>query len=138
MKTSITIAPSSSPAGQLEVRWRVDFDRALDTVRRRIAEAGLVVLHEIDTRAIMATAEFEVPRVRQVLSFHPLLMAEVLRNDAAATVPAPLKFTLIERGPTEVEIRTADPAQAFAGFGIDALADRLAGMVRGALPQPEP
>ena len=99
-----------------------------DTWRDIISQADFWVLHEIDPQAIVARAGYMIDSTRQILFFHPDLMARLLRADPAALLEAPLKFAVMSLPQGGVSIRWLDPATAFARYShpeLDALGKEL-------------
>jgi uncharacterized protein (DUF302 family) len=92
-------------------------------LRKAIEAANLWVLHEIDPQALLSGGGDAISAARQLLFFHPDLMARVLAADPAALLEAPLKFAVLELPGGAVMLRWADPAAAFARYECPALAD---------------
>ena len=91
-------------------------------LRASIEAADLWVLHEIDPQMLLARGGYDIQAARQILFFHPSLMARRLAADSSALIEAPLKFALTQAGDGEVMVRWSDPAAAFARYGNDELA----------------
>jgi uncharacterized protein (DUF302 family) len=127
----------SAPAEPLVVRYVEDgrshepfqhlkivelpFAAALDRLRAAIITEGLLVLHEIDPQAILARGGYALGEARQLLFFHPSLMARPFPADPAALLEAPLKFSVIAGEQGRVSIRWHDPSESFARYGDAAL-----------------
>ncbi len=92
-------------------------------LRKAIEAADLWVLHEIDPQMLLRRGGYAIGAGRQILFFHPRLMARVLAADPAALLEAPLKFAVLELPGGAVAVRWIDPAAAFARYGSRALAD---------------
>jgi uncharacterized protein (DUF302 family) len=92
-------------------------DEVAARLKARIEGAGLWVLNEINPQMLLARGGYEIEPARQILFFHPDLMARVLAADPAALVEAPLKFAVIGLPEGGVTVRWQDPAQAFARYG---------------------
>ncbi|MBV9459518.1 MAG: DUF302 domain-containing protein, partial [Bradyrhizobium sp.] len=89
------------------------------------------VLHEINPQMLLHRGGYEISPARQILFFHPRLMARLLEADAAALLEAPLKFAVIGFPGGRTQLRWLDPRQAFARYGSTALSelgDELAGI----------
>lgn len=91
-------------------------------LRGAIAAEGIWVLHEINPQMLLARGGYAIAAARQILFFHPDLMARLLTADSAALIEAPLKFALTEAGQDQVMIRWSDIGAAFARYGHDDLA----------------
>jgi uncharacterized protein (DUF302 family) len=91
-------------------------------LRQAIEAAGLWVLHEIDPQSLLSRGGYTIGAARQILFFHPGLMARVLAADPAALLEAPLKFAVLELPGAAVMIRWFDPAPAFSRYQSPALA----------------
>ena len=74
-------------------------------------------LDEVSTRPRMA-----IGPTRQILFFHPRLMARLLEADVRALLEAPLKFVLLELPGGGVMASWQDMAAAFRRYGNPALA----------------
>lgn len=92
-------------------------------LRKAIEAANLWVLHEIDPQVLLSRGGYAIGAARQILFFHPDLMARVLAADPAALFEAPLKFAALELPGGAVTLRWTDPAAAFARYECPALAD---------------
>jgi uncharacterized protein (DUF302 family) len=98
------------------------FDDVLDRLRNAIREENVAVLHEVDAPAILGKSNYRIGPARQILFFHPRLMARLLREDTAALLEAPLKFSVIAGG-SQVFVRWQDPAPSFARYKSEALTE---------------
>jgi uncharacterized protein (DUF302 family) len=92
-------------------------------LREPIEAAGLWVLDEIDPQAPLARGGYAIGATRQILFFHPRLLARVLAADPAALLEAPLKLVALELPDGSVVVRWIDPRAAFARYGDPALAE---------------
>jgi len=92
-------------------------------LRKAIEASGLWVLQEIDPQSLLHRGGYAIGAARQILFFHPRLMARVLAADPAALLEAPLKFAILELPGGAVTVRWIDPAAAFARYDRQALAD---------------
>jgi len=93
------VAISSSipaPPENIAVASPLDFARILDALRASIVREEMMVLHEINTQAIIARAGVESMGLVQILYFHPRYMKRVLEGNPAAVIEAPLKFAVRE------------------------------------------
>ena len=113
-------APSGSIRSRLSA---LPLGTAVAKLRAVIETEDLWVLHEIDPQAIVKRAGYEIRRARQILFFHPRLIAQLLSADPGALLEAPLKFALIELPDGRTLVRWRDPAAALAGYGPLALAE---------------
>lgn len=86
-------------------------------LRAAIEAAHLWVLHEIDPQMLLARDSYDIPSARQILFFHPSLMARLLAADSSALIEAPLKFALTQAANGNVMIRWSDPIASFARYG---------------------
>ena len=91
-------------------------------LRKAIEAADLWVLHEIDPQMLLARGGFGIEAARQILFFHPAIMARLLAADSSALLEAPLKFALTDAGDGKVMIRWSDPIATFARYGNEELA----------------
>jgi uncharacterized protein (DUF302 family) len=98
------------------------FDLVVERLRAAIVAEGIIILAEIDSQAVLAEANYKIGPARQILFYHPRLMARLLAIDTAAYLEAPLKFAIIE-GDRQVSVRWHYPAPAYASYSSDLLAD---------------
>ncbi len=94
---------------------------AIARLREAIEAADLWVLQEIDPQALLERGGYAIRPARQILFFHPRLMARLLAADPAALIEAPLKFAVIELPDGTVTVRWNDPDAGFARYGNRAL-----------------
>jgi len=80
------------------------------------------VLNEINPQMLLARGGYEIEPARQILFFHPDLMARVLAADPSALLEVPLKFAVIGLPEGGVTIRWQDVAHVFARYGNPRLA----------------
>ena len=92
-------------------------------LRQAIEAAGLWVLHEIDAQMLLRRGGYAIEAARQILFFHPRLMARLLAADPAALLEAPLKFAVLELPGGAAMVRWTDPARTFARYGSTELAE---------------
>ena len=97
-------------------------DEVSTRLRMAIEAADLWVLHKIDPQAIVHRGEYAIGPTRQILFFHPRLMARLLEADVRALLEAPLKFVLLELPGGGVMASWQDMAAAFRRYGNPALA----------------
>lgn len=88
-----------------------------------IEASDLWVLHQIDPQMLLRNGGYAIGAARQILFFHPRLMARLLEADPAALLEAPLKFAVLELEAGSVMVRWIDPRGAFARYAHPALAD---------------
>ncbi|BCM93274.1 hypothetical protein IAD21_05163 [Abditibacteriota bacterium] len=115
----------STPLENICVESPFDFEETLKTLRENIAGAEMMVLHEIDTQAIIARAGIPSDGLRQLLYFHPRYMRRVLETNSAAVIEAPLKFVVRENF-FGVSIHRISPRFLFGRYaGLDSLGEEL-------------
>ena len=116
---------NAAPDEHIVVLSPFAFGETLDVLRGRIIGADMMVLHEIDTQAIIARAGVESLGLRQLLYFHPRYMKRVLEGNPAAVIEAPLKFVVRET-PGAVLVHGISPRFLFGRYaGLEALGDEL-------------
>jgi len=98
------------------------FEDVISTLREQIAMAGLWVLAEINPQHFLQLGGYQPPALRQILFFHPDILAQLLATDAAALVEAPLKFVVIEMPGGPVTVRWLDPEPNFTRYASPAIA----------------
>ena len=117
-----------APEGNISLHSPLGFEPTLAALRQAIVDAEMMVLHEIDTQAIVRRGGIEIPGVRQILYFHPRYMKRVVETDPRAIIEAPLKF-VVREVPAEagaVEVNFWRPALLFGRYeGLEPLAQEL-------------
>ena len=108
-------AVATIPPHHLVVSSRYGFEVTLQRLREAVAAADLWVVHEIDPQALLKRGGFAIAQLRQVLWFHPRLMARLLLNDPGAVPEAPLKF-VVSAEPTGVRVRAFNPIVVFSPY----------------------
>ncbi len=113
-------------------RWfasNAGFETTLQTLRDAISDAEMMVLHEIDTQAILKKGGIEIGGLRQILYFHPRYMKQVLETDASAVIEAPLKFVVRESGENQVVCNYIRPSYLFGRYaGLEKMGAELDGI----------
>jgi uncharacterized protein (DUF302 family) len=104
------------------VMTRLPFPEVLDRLRSAIHREGLLVLHEIDPQAILAGSHYVIGEARQLLFFHPRLMARLLTADPSALLEAPLKIAVVLGEEGRISVRWQDPIDSFSRYGVPGLA----------------
>ena len=99
---------------------KLAYEDVLNRLRHEIQAEDIMVLHEVDAQAILSRSNYKIGPARQILFFHPRLMARLLKADTSALLEAPLKFSVIGDG-DQVFVRWQDPAPGFARYGSEAL-----------------
>jgi uncharacterized protein (DUF302 family) len=95
---------------------RLSLPGAVARLRDAITANDMWVLHEIDPQMLLRKGGYAIAAARQILFFHPRLMARLLTADAAALIEAPLKFAVIELATAGVAVRWLDPEPAFTRY----------------------
>ncbi len=117
-------APGSAGASFQRSRMTAaPFTEVLAWLREGIEAADLWVLHEIDPQALLHRGGYAIGATRQILFFHPRLLARVLAADPTALLEAPLKLAVLELPDGTVLVSWPDPEVAFARYRSPALAD---------------
>ncbi len=125
MSVSVTYGDCGEAAGsfQRSVTCACPLPDVVARLGEAIEAADLWVLHEIDPQALLHKGGYAIGPARQILFFHPRLMARLLAADPAALIEAPMKFAVLELPDGPVTLRWNDPAAAFARYGNAALAE---------------
>ena len=108
------------------LKLALPFDEVLERLRQGIADAGLLLIHEINPQAILQQHGFNVQPVRQLLFFHPMAMNTLMTTAPAAILEAPLKVVVLSTGPATTSIFWRNPTATIGTYtGLTALADGL-------------
>nr|WP_321412843.1 DUF302 domain-containing protein [uncultured Allomuricauda sp.] len=94
------------------------FGQVYDTLKKRIVEHGFLLLHEIDTQAIVAKHGVSIPPLRQLLFFHPNYIAEIMANDPLAINDIPLKLVLQEIDAQTTQLSFKNPVGSLQDYGL--------------------
>lgn len=114
-----------TPAENIVVSSPLRFEETLTVLRTGIENAEMMVLHEIDTRKIIARAGVESLGLRQLLYFHPRFMKRVLEGNPATVIEAPLKFVVRETDES-VAVHYISPRFLFGRYeGLSELGEEL-------------
>lgn len=92
------------------------FADVLARASKAITENGFLLIHEINTTAIMQKAGYTVPEVRQLLFFHPRYMEVILNREAEAVIRVPLKIVLFSEREDETVVTYTHPKSLFVDF----------------------
>lgn len=110
------------------------FGQVYVALKKRIVEHGFLLLHEIDTQAIVAKHGVSIPPLRQLLFFHPKYIAEIMTNDPLAINDIPLKLVLHQLDETTAQLSFKNPVGSLQGYGLDAaMVEELLERVQGIL-----
>jgi len=110
------------------------FGQVYKTLKQRITEQGFLLLHEIDTQAIVAKHGVSIAPLRQLLFFHPKYIAEIMANDPLAINDIPLKLVLQEIDAHTTQLSFKNPVGSLQDYGLDPeLAEELLVRVQGIL-----
>ena len=108
------------------------FGQVYGTLKQRITEHGFLLLHEIDTQAIVAKHGITIPPLRQLLFFEPKYIAQIMANDPLAINDIPLKLVLQEIDAQTTQLSFKNPVGSLQDYGLDAaMAEELLERVRG-------
>jgi uncharacterized protein (DUF302 family) len=107
------------------------FGQVYGTLKQRITEHGFLLLHEIDTQAIVAKHGVRIAPLRQLLFFHPKYIAEIMANDPLAINDIPLKLVLQEIDAHTTQLSFKNPVASLQGYGLNPeMAEELLERVR--------
>ena len=110
------------------------FGQLYGTLKKRIVEHGFLLLHEIDTQAIVAKQGVSIPPLRQLLFFHPKYIAEIMANDPLAINDIPLKLVLNQLDDTTTQLSFKNPVDSLHDYGLmPEMAEELLERVQGIL-----
>ncbi|MBO0329879.1 DUF302 domain-containing protein [[Muricauda] lutisoli] len=112
----------------------VPFGQLYGALKKRIVEHGFLLLHEIDTQAIVAKHGVRIPPLTQLLFFEPKYIAQIMANDPLAINDIPLKLVLHQLDETTTQLSFKNPVGSLQDYGLDpAMADELLERVQGML-----
>jgi uncharacterized protein (DUF302 family) len=110
------------------------FGQVYGTLKQRITEHGFLLLHEIDTQAIVAKHGITIPTLRQLLFFEPKYIAQIMANDPLAINDIPLKLVLQEIDAETTQLSFKNPVGSLQDYGLkpemaEELLERVQGIV---------
>lgn len=94
------------------------FGQLYGALKKRIVDHGFLLLHEIDTQAIVAKHGVYIPHLRQLLFFHPKYIAEIMANDPLAINDIPLKLVLQEIDAQTTQLSFKNPVGSLQDYGL--------------------
>ncbi|WP_421811938.1 DUF302 domain-containing protein [Flagellimonas sp.] len=110
------------------------FGQVFKTLQQRIVEHGFLLLHEIDTQAIVTKHGVTIPQLRQLLFFEPKYIAQIMENDPLAINDIPLKLVIQEIDAQTTQLSFKNPVDSLQDYNLDPsiateLLDRVQGIV---------
>ena len=110
------------------------FGQVYSTLKQRITDHGFLLLHEIDTQAIVAKQGIAIPPLRQLLFFEPKYIAQIMAGDPLAINDIPLKLVLQEVDANTTQLSFKNPVGSLQDYGLDPemaaeLLERVQGVV---------
>ena len=118
------------PQSNIQIASPHSFDKTVEILRGAIVAAEMMILHEIDTQAIVARSGIEISGVRQLLYFHPRWMKIVVETAPDAVIEAPLKFVIRETQ-SGTQCNYSWPSQTFGRYvGLEQMAGELDAIAR--------
>ena len=110
------------------------FGQLYGALKKRIVDHGFLLLHEIDTQAIVAKQGVTIPPLRQLLFFHPKYIAEIMANDPLAINDIPLKLVLHQLDAQTTQLSLKNPVDSLRDYGLKPeMAEELLERVQGIL-----
>nr|WP_297788767.1 DUF302 domain-containing protein [uncultured Allomuricauda sp.] len=97
----------------------VPFGQLYGALKKRIVDHDFLLLHEIDTQAIVAKQGITIPPLRQLLFFHPKYIAEIMANDPLAINDIPLKLVLHQLDKTTTQLSYKNPVDSLQDYKLD-------------------
>ncbi|RPG38485.1 MAG: DUF302 domain-containing protein [Muricauda sp. TMED12] len=96
----------------------VPFGQLYGALKKRIVDHGFLLLHEIDTQAIVAKHGVIIPQLKQLLFFEPKYIAEIMANDPLAINDIPLKLVLQEIDAQTTQLSFKNPVGSLQDYGL--------------------
>jgi len=96
----------------------VPFGQLYGALKKRIVDHGFLLLHEIDTQAIVAKHGVSIPQLKQLLFFEPKYIAEIMTNDPLAINDIPLKLVLQEIDAQTTQLSFKNPVGSLQDYGL--------------------
>lgn len=110
------------------------FGQVYNILKQRITDHGFLLLHEIDTQAIVAQHGITIPPLRQLLFFEPQYIVQIMAGDPLAINDIPLKLVLQEVDAHTTQLSFKNPVGSLQDYGLDPvmaveLLERVKGIV---------
>lgn len=110
------------------------FGQLYGALKKRIVDHGFLLLHEIDTQAIVAKQGVTIPPLKQLLFFEPKYIAQIMANDPLAINDIPLKLVLHQLDDTTTQLSFKNPVHSLQDYKLDPeMAKELLERVNGIL-----
>ncbi|MCA0959564.1 DUF302 domain-containing protein [Muricauda ruestringensis] len=94
------------------------FGQVYKTLKQRIVDHGFILLHEIDTQAIVAKHGVRIAPLRQLLFFEPKYIAQIMENDPLAINDIPLKLVLHQLDETTTQLSFKNPVHSLQDYEL--------------------
>ena len=108
------------------------FGQLYGALKKRIVDHDFLLLHEIDTQAIVAKQGIRIPPLKQLLFFEPKYIAEIMANDPLAINDIPLKLVLQEVDAHTTQLSFKNPVDSLQDYGLQPeMAEELLKRVQG-------
>jgi uncharacterized protein (DUF302 family) len=95
------------------------FSIVLSDTKRNIILNDFLLIHEINTKQILAAHHIIIPELRQLFFFHPRYMKEILASDPLAVNEVPLKIVIREIEPDKTSISFPDPVVNLDDYNVN-------------------
>ena len=99
--------------------YNISFDKAYETIKKRIVDEGFLLLHEINTQEIVAKHGVDIPALRQLLFFEPKYIAQIMELDPLGINDIPLKLVLHDLGENGTSISFQNPALSLKDYNLE-------------------
>ena len=94
----------------------LSFETVCKLIRNNIASNGFLILNEINTQEIVARHGIVIPKLIQILFFHPRYISIIMENDPLAINEVPIKIVIREINDNNTSISFPNPEISFSDY----------------------
>ncbi len=100
----------------IEKKTTLSFETVCQLIRINIASNGFLILNEINTQKIVAQQGIVIPKLIQILFFHPRYIKIILENDPLAINEVPIKIVIHEIKDCNTSVSFTNPEMSFIDY----------------------
>ncbi len=100
----------------IEKTTTLPFETVCQLIRNNIASNGFLILNEINTQKIVVQQGIVIPKLIQILFFHPRYISIILENDPLAINEVPIKIVIREIKDCNTSVSFPNPEMSFREY----------------------
>lgn len=109
----------------IEKVFDLPFDEVYNSIRKNVLSDGFLLLHEIDTKTIVAKHGVQISSLKQLLFFHPTYIKLILSQDHLAINEIPIKIVIYELKNNGVSVSVPNLGVNLRDYGLGKMGDEL-------------